>query len=107
MNSSPQDTVPSQAPVSAVLTWAETVVLVATRSIKPTYGGISNYRFHTARRETGITPDQWDAAKQMLICRGLLKPSTAITDAGRNAVLQFSSLSVLQEMSTCQTVTRA
>jgi hypothetical protein len=84
---------------SAELDWTEKVVLVATRSLKPSYGGISNYRFHTACRETGITQGEWDAALTLLISRKLLKPSNAITDAGRSAVLQFSSLSALKEQS--------
>jgi hypothetical protein len=83
-------------PRPADLNWAVNVVLVATRSIKPSYGGISNYRFHTAHRETGITQEEWESAKQFCISRSLLKPTSAITDEGRRAVAQFSSLQILK-----------
>jgi hypothetical protein len=83
-------------PASVKLDWAGKVVLVATRSIKPSYGGISNYRFHTAHRETGISQAEWEAAKQFCISRNLLKPTSAITDEGRSAVAQFSSLQALK-----------
>jgi hypothetical protein len=81
------------------LDWAGNVVLVATRHYKPSYGGVTNHRFREATRETGITQEEWDAAKVTLISRGLLKQSSAITDEGRNAVHQFSSLIPLRERS--------
>jgi len=64
----------------------ERIVLQATRSFKASYGGISNYRLHEARREHGITRDRWDTAKAALIGRKLLNRAGAITNAGRNAL---------------------
>lgn len=83
------------APASAVtpflpppneLSRDEMIVLIATRSRKASYGGISNYRFSEARRETGITLDRWEAAKATLIDKKLLNKAGAITVEGRNAV---------------------
>lgn len=107
MNGSNHDIIKPQSTTCVELGWAEKVVLVATRAYKPSYGGIANYRFRTASRETGITREAWDAAKQRLLRAGLLKPSNAITDAGRDAVVQFSSLTVLKDQSVWQTPTRA
>ncbi len=107
MNGSNRDITTHQSAICAELGWAECVVLVATRAYKPSYGGITNYRFHTASRETGITQEAWDAAKQRLLRAGLLKPSNAITDAGRDAVVQFSSFTVLKDQPAWQTPTSA
>lgn len=68
------------------LSKAELVVLVATRSLKSSYAGISNYRFHEAQRQLGITLDQWERAKSSCISKGLLNARGAITTAGKNAV---------------------
>lgn len=73
-------------PAPAELTWAEKVVLVATRSLKSSYAGISDYRFVEANRETGITRLDWDTAKQALIARGMLNKQGAIQISGKNAV---------------------
>ena len=99
MNAIDQCVATPRLPPSSEIDWAGKVVLVATRSIKPSYGGISNYRFYTANRETGITQEAWDAAKQFCINRKLLKSSSAITDEGRLAVLQLSSLQFLSRIS--------
>ena len=73
-------------PAPEALTWAEKVVLVATRSLKSSYMNISNYRFHEARGQTGITADEWEKSKASLIARGLLNRAGAITPKGRNAL---------------------
>lgn len=70
------------------LSWAERVVLVATSSLKSSYGGISDYRRHAAMRETDITDAEYTTAKAMLIANGLLNKAGAITNAGRNACPQ-------------------
>lgn len=62
------------------------VVLAATRGLKASYGGVSNYRLSEARRLTGITPERWEAAKAECIRRGLLNRAGAITVKGRNAI---------------------
>lgn len=69
-----------------VLSEDERTVLIATRSRKSSYAGVSNYRFHEARRARGITLDRWEAAKAALIEKKLLNKAGAITVEGRNAV---------------------
>ncbi len=64
----------------------ETIVLVATRSLKSSYAGISNYRLHAAREQTGITSDRWENAKTNLIQRKYLDKRGAITIDGKNAL---------------------
>jgi hypothetical protein len=64
---------------------AERIVLVATRTYKPSYNGIKNLRFREAEREAGITLPDWEAAKGVLIRRGFLNAAGAITTSGRNA----------------------
>lgn len=66
------------------LTDDEKVVLIYTRRLKSSYAGISNYRFHSAHREKGISLDAWEAAKISLIDKKLLNKAGAITDMGRN-----------------------
>lgn len=64
----------------------EKIVLYATRSLKSSYGGISNYRFHEAHQATGITQQDWDDCIQSLIHRKLLRKNKSITPAGKNVV---------------------
>jgi len=73
-------------PDTPTLTPEQMVVLYATRSLKSSYGGIPNYRFHQAHEETGITKEQWEQAKGELIDARLLNKAGAITPSGRNAV---------------------
>ena len=68
------------------VSWAEKVVLSATRSYKSSYAGAKDYRFQEALRYTGITKQEWDAAKQSLIQKGMLNKAGAITNSGRNAI---------------------
>jgi hypothetical protein len=63
----------------------EKLVLQNTKGLKSSYGGISNYRFHCANRDKGITLDAWNVAKDSLIARGLLDKRGALTTDGRNA----------------------
>ena len=72
-------------PAPAELSADERTVLEYTASLKASYGGVSNYRYHEAHRRTGITLDRWNFAKQALIGRRLLNKRGAITPAGRNA----------------------
>lgn len=64
----------------------EKIVLAATRSLKSSYGGVKNYRFVEARRETGISAESWESAVKALQDKGLLRYDRAITPAGRNAI---------------------
>lgn len=73
-------------PPKMEITWAEHVVLVATRSLKSSYAGISNYRLHEARSMTGITTQEWNDAVATLKSRKLLNAAGAITTAGKNTV---------------------
>lgn len=68
------------------VSWAEKVVLSATRSLKSSYAGIPDYRFRQALKETGITKVEWDEAKAKLIVGGFLNKAGAITDKGKNAI---------------------
>lgn len=68
------------------LTWSQCVVLTATRSLKSSYGGIPNYRYHEAHSDTGITLAEYESAKAELSAMGLLDKRGAITPAGRNAI---------------------
>jgi hypothetical protein len=72
-------------PAPTELTEDEEIVLVATRSLKASYGGVSNYRLSEARRYTGIDLHRWETAKAMLIAKKLLNKAGAITVEGRNA----------------------
>jgi len=73
-------------PPKPALDWAQSVVLAATRSLKSSYAGIRNYRFHEAHERTGITEAEWNSAKDACITKGLLNRAGAITDDGRNAI---------------------
>lgn len=73
-------------PAAAHLNEDERIVLAYTAGLKSSYSGISNYRFYNANRDTGITQERWDAAKQTCIERKLLNKQGAITPDGRNAI---------------------
>lgn len=64
----------------------ELIVLVATRSLKSSYMGIRDYRFHRAKEVTGITRECWDCTKAELIEKGYLNKAGAITMKGKNAI---------------------
>jgi hypothetical protein len=68
------------------LTNDERIVLYATRSLKSSYNGVKDYRFHAANQDTGITRDRWEAVKTALIERKLLNKAGAITVDGKNAI---------------------
>lgn len=78
---------PRLLPVNTVeITDYEKIVLIYIRNVKSSYGGISNFRFYTANREKGITLEQWEAAKQSLITKGMLDKRGALTMEGKNAI---------------------
>ena len=64
----------------------ERIVLQYTKSLKPSYAGIKDYRWHEANRHKGISFEDWQLAKQSLIQKKLLNKAGAITPAGRNAL---------------------
>lgn len=64
----------------------EEIVLEATASLKSSYGGVKNLRFVEAHRQTGISEEEWNAAKLSLIQKKLLNKAGAITPNGRNAI---------------------
>ncbi len=67
------------------LTEDEKRVLVVTRSLKSSYAGIKDYRFH----ESGMSRERYDNAKASLIGKKLLNKAGAITVEGRNLSQQF------------------
>lgn len=73
-------------PAPIEVTDDERIVLIATRSLKSSYGGIKDFRFSEAQRSRGITRDRWDVAKASCIAKSLLNKAGAITPSGRNAV---------------------
>jgi hypothetical protein len=73
-------------PSGQELTLNEKIVLYATRSLKSSYAGIKNYRFHEAKQATGITLNEYNAAKEILIEKKMLNKRGAITNEGRNAI---------------------
>ena len=79
---------------TAELTAHEKLVLQATCSFKSSYGGKDRYqmmadevRYASSKhvQEPFPTREQWDAAKQSLIGRGMLNKAGAVTPCGRNA----------------------
>jgi hypothetical protein len=77
---------------SAELTNHESIVLQATCSYKSSYNGKDRYEMARPRSWERAellaaypTREQWDAAKQTLIAKGLLNKAGAVTPAGRNA----------------------
>ena len=70
------------------LTWAEIVVLVATRTLKNSYGGRKNIRFTQSNYYTKITAVEWEAAKAQCQAKGWLNHAGAITEAG-SALVPF------------------
>lgn len=83
----PRDLNASMLPARAGdLTPDEAIVLRFTASRKASYGGDPHFRINEAHRETGITAERWQTAREALIGRKLLDRKGAITPAGRNEV---------------------
>jgi len=78
------DNAPKLLPAPVDFTDDEKTVLVYTKSLKSSYGGISNFRYHEAHKRTGITLEQWDAAKATLMDKKFLNKAGALTNEGRN-----------------------
>ena len=64
----------------------EKIVLAATRGLKSSYAGDGQFRFHEAKRVTGIGLERWVEAKVSLVNKGMLNKAGAITNDGRNAI---------------------
>ena len=62
----------------------ESIVLGYTCRYKSSYAGVSNFRYHKAKRDKGITLERWEAAKLACVARGFLNKAGAITPKGRN-----------------------
>lgn len=73
-------------PAPTELTRNERIVLAATRGLKSSYNGCSDYRFRESKEICGITREEYDAAKAELIGKKLLNKAGAITVDGRNAI---------------------
>jgi hypothetical protein len=72
-------------PAPVELSWAERVVLCATRSFKSSYNGRNRFQL-VLDDGVQISSAQWNEAKSALITRKLLRGNGAITPAGRNAI---------------------
>lgn len=97
----PSDAAP-MLPGPTELSAHESLVLDATASLKSSYQGKDRYAIASERvnpvwaprnepKKPFPTRDEWNAAKESLIARGLLNRAGAITVAGRNARPQRSS----------------
>ena len=75
----------------------EKIVLAATRSLKSSYAGDGQFRFHEARRVTGIGLERWVEAKASLIDKGMLNKAGAITNDGRNAIARIDLHNLREE----------
>lgn len=62
--------------------------LIATASLKNTYGGETEVRYKAVRRLLQCSREDWDKAVHELQARKLLNGQRAITPDGRNAVAQ-------------------
>lgn len=80
------DNLTAYLPPAVELTDDEKIVLKYTRSYKSSYAGIANYRLHEASRETGITLERWNLAREACIGKGLLNKAGALTPSGKNAL---------------------
>jgi hypothetical protein len=68
------------------LSWAEKVVLVATRSYKASYAGVSDYRLQEAQSHVKISTQDFQKARETLKAKKLLNAAGAITIAGKNRI---------------------
>ena len=84
--SAKSESITKMLPEKPVLSDDEITVLKYTSSLKSSYAGIKNYRFHEAHRNTGISLDNWNTTKQALIDKKLLRKNGSITADGRNAI---------------------
>lgn len=66
------------------------IVLVATRQYKSFYAGKKQYRFYQANCATGITIEEWTAAKNQCIDKKLLNKRGALTNKGKYHAGDFS-----------------
>lgn len=88
----PSNMNPKLIPATPELSWAEKVVLCATRSLKNTYGGRTNLRFTESQEQTSITQAEWDVAVASLKEQKLLDSRGALTIEGRNAASGLGQL---------------
>lgn len=81
-------------PAPTTLTPWQRLVLMATRSLKSSYGGRDRYEMaqteYSCTKALGDTAfptrEQWEATKAELVIAGLLNKAGAITTKGRNAI---------------------
>jgi len=92
-----RDNLSKLLPDKKEVSWAEKVVLCVTRSLKSSYGGVSDYRFKEALKDTGITKVEWDQAKTALISKGMLNKAGAITNDGKNVIGRTELYSLKRE----------
>lgn len=66
------------------LTWAEKVVL-SSFGYKPSYAGVRDYRKYESMRQTSITDEEYEAARDSLKRRGFIRPNNALSPLGKEA----------------------
>ena len=71
---------------SVQLSTIQAHVLIATKALKPSYAGISDYRAHRLMEKFGYSREDIFQAREELKRAGLLNKAGAITTAGRNAI---------------------
>lgn len=80
-------------PAPVALTYEEKACLCVTRCAKPAY------RLDMAKRDCGLTVDQWETAKASLQTKGLLASNGSITNDGRNVIGNVSTYALAAEKS--------
>ncbi len=77
---------PGLQPTPVTLTREEEIVLRYTANHAASYGGNVRYRQFLARRDTGITEEEWNTARDALKAKRLIAPNNSIMRQGRNLV---------------------
>jgi hypothetical protein len=83
---------PRFLPVTIELTDTEALVLIASATLKNSYGGETDIRFSRVHNAYDTSRPSWDAAMIALKDRKLLNATGAITPSGRNAVADHPPL---------------
>ncbi len=80
----PRDVRPELKPTPVELTADEQIVLRYTARYAASHGGNVRYRQWKAKKDTGITEDRWNAARETLKARDMIGPNNMIKRFGLN-----------------------
>lgn len=80
------DNAPKFLPAPVELSENEKIVLSYVSKYKNSYGGKTNLQFYYANISNGISQENWNIAKNILIEKKLLNKAGSITNEGRNAI---------------------